>query len=57
MVDVWGDSIDKGIRITKYRIKHLEKHGNGTGAMQEKEILKRQLRNKELRDARMSKRR
>ncbi len=53
MVKPWTIAIDKGIKITKYRIKHLEKHGNAVGAMQEKAILKRQERHKELRDAKL----
>ncbi len=50
MVRFWDAEIDKGIRITKYRIKHLEKHGDGSSAMQEKNILKKQERHKQLRD-------
>ncbi len=50
MVRPWDESIEKGIRITKYRIAHLEKHGNGDTAMKEKVILKKQERHKKLRD-------
>ncbi len=53
MVKPWSLAIDKGIAITKYRIKHLEKHGDGDTAMQEKNILKKQLRHKEKRDAKV----
>ncbi len=49
MVKPWDIAIDKGIAISKYRIKHHEKHGNGQPAMQDKEILKKQERHKELR--------
>ncbi len=49
MVKWWDKQIDKGIKITKYRIKHLELHGNGDSAMQEKAILKKQERAKQLR--------
>ncbi len=48
MVRPWDVAIDKGIKITKYRIKHLEKHGNGDSAMQEKNILKKQERHKQI---------
>ncbi len=51
MVDVWGLAIDKGIKITKMRIKYMEKHGMGDNAIREKNILKKQERHKELRDA------
>ncbi len=46
MVRPWDLAIEKGIAITKYRIKHMEKHGMGESAMQEKNILKMQERNK-----------
>ncbi len=48
MVRPWDVAIEKGIKITKYRIKHLEKHGNGIGAMEEKNILKKQERHQQL---------
>ncbi len=50
MVKPWTIAIDKGIKITKYRIAHHEKHGNGEPAMQDKFILKKQERHKRLRD-------
>ncbi len=53
MVKPWTIAIDKGIEITKYRIKHLEKHGNGEPAMREKQILVKQERHKKLRDAKI----
>jgi len=49
MVKYWNVQIDKGIKLTKMRIKHLEKHGDGDGAMQEKRILQKQERHKQLR--------
>ncbi len=49
----WSDAIDKGIALTKYRIKHMEKHGVGNTAMKEKEILKRQERHKQVRDEKL----
>ncbi len=49
MVRPWDEAIDKGIKITKFRIKHHEKHGCGTCAMQDKEILKKQERHKQQR--------
>ncbi len=50
MVRWWDLQIEKGIKISKQRIAHHEKHGNGAVAMREKEILKKQLRHKQLRD-------
>ncbi len=50
MVRFWDIQINKGIILTKMRIKHHEKHGNGIVAMQDKNILKKQERHKELRD-------
>ncbi len=52
MVKYWDVQIDKGIALTKMRIKHHEKHGCGNSVIQDKEILKRQERNKELRKQR-----
>ncbi len=49
MVRPWDIAIEKGIALTKFRIKHHEKHGNGGPAMQDKDILKKQERHKELR--------
>ncbi len=49
MVRYWDIQIDKGIALTKMRIKHMEKHGMGASAMLEKNILKKQERHKELR--------
>ncbi len=48
----WDVAIEKGIQISKYRIKHLEKHGEGDTAMKEKQILKKQERHKQVRDDR-----
>jgi len=49
-VNTWWESQEKkGIKITKYRIAHLEKHGDGDSAMQEKFILKKQERHLQLR--------
>jgi len=49
MVKYWDEQIKKGIALTKMRIKHMEKHGMGTNAMQEKARLKKQERKQELR--------
>ncbi len=49
MVKFWDVQIKKGIELSKMRIKHHEKHGNGNVAMREKEILKKQERHQELR--------
>ncbi len=48
MVKPNHELLKSGIKNTKMRIKHMEKHGKGTNAMQEKEILKRQERRAEL---------
>ncbi len=50
MVEPWTDAINKGIKLTKFRIKHHEIHGNGNVVMQEKQILQKQERKKKLRD-------
>ncbi len=44
MVKPWEEAEKKGIKITKYRIAHHEKHGNGNVAMEDKNILKKQER-------------
>jgi len=49
MVKWWDKQIEIGILLTKQRIKHCEKHGMGDCAMQEKQILKKQERAKQLR--------
>ncbi len=48
MVNWWEHQEDIGIKLTRYRIKHHELHGEGKAAMQDKEILKKQLRHKEV---------
>ncbi len=48
MVRPWDESVDKGIKITKMRIKHMEKHGMGDSVMQEKAILKKQEHHRQL---------
>ncbi len=50
MVEPWTEAIEKGIKLTKHRIAHLEKHGNGDTAMREKEILKKQERHRKVRN-------
>jgi len=49
MVRFWDTQIEKGIRLTKMRIAHHEKHGNGDVAIKEKNILKNQERHKQVR--------
>ncbi len=49
MVRWWDSQIDKGIAITKMRIKHHEKHGNGDVVQREKRILQKQERHKQVR--------
>ncbi len=36
MVKWWDVQLDKGIKLTKIRIKHHEKHGVGKAAMEDK---------------------
>jgi len=50
MVKPWDEDIIKGIKITKFRIKHHEIHGCGDNTMRDKAILKKQERHKQLRD-------
>ncbi len=49
MVKFWDVQIDKGIKLTKARIAHFEKHGNGSAAIREKRILQKQERHKQVR--------
>ncbi len=44
MVNYWDAQRERAIKITKFRIKHHEFHGNGDIAMHEKQILKKQER-------------
>ncbi len=44
MVKPWEKSMEKGIKLTKFRIKHHEYHGNGKVATDEKYILQKQER-------------
>jgi len=46
MVKYWQIQRDIGIKLTKFRIKHHEQHGNGDVAMKEKQILQKQERHK-----------
>ncbi len=48
MVDWWKEQRERSMKITRFRIKHHEKHGNGNVAMQDKEILKKQERHHQL---------
>jgi len=49
MVKYWDEQIEKGIKLTKFRIKHYEKHGRGLLVIEEKAKLKKQERNRDLR--------
>ncbi len=49
MVKYWEKQIEIGIKLTKFRIQHCEKHGLGDTAMREKAILKKQERHKQVR--------
>ncbi len=48
MVNWWTYQRERSIKLFKYRIKHHEKHGDGSVAMQEKEILKKQERHHQI---------
>ncbi len=48
MVKYWEKQREIGIKLSKFRIKHLEKHGNGDTVMREKSILKKQERHNDL---------
>ncbi len=50
----WTIQIEKGIKLTKMRIKHMEKHGMGDSAIQEKNILKKQERHRDLRKSKFN---
>ncbi len=45
----WTKYIDKGIALSKFRIKHHEKHGCGNNAIRDKDTLKKQERARQLR--------
>ncbi len=53
MVKYWDIQIDKGIKLTKMRIKHYEKHGRGDLVIEEKAKLKKQERHKEVRKTKL----
>jgi len=42
----WEKEIDKGIKLTKFRILHHEKHGNGSVVIEDKRRLEKQERHK-----------
>ncbi len=44
----WKKQREIGIKLTKYRIKHHEEHGDGNVAMDEKSQLKKQERHHQL---------
>ncbi len=46
MVRWWDIQIQKGIALTKMRIAHHEKHGNGSVVLKEKAQLARQEKHK-----------
>ncbi len=49
MVVWWEKQREKGIKLTKYRIAHHEKHGNGKVAMIEKlQLLKQEKHHKDM---------
>jgi len=49
LVEFWTEQIDKGIALTKMRIKHHEKHGCGNNVLADKARLQKQERHKQLR--------
>ncbi len=42
MVKYWKVQRERAIKLTKFRIKHHELHGNGVVVMEEKSILQKQ---------------
>ncbi len=50
MVRFWDIQVEKGIKLTKMRIKHMEKHGMGSNATKEKARLQKQERHRDLRN-------
>ncbi len=48
MVRPWDEACTKAIKLTKIRIAHLEKHGDGSEVMKEKTRLQKQERHKNL---------
>ncbi len=55
MVKPKDELLDYAIKNTKMRIKHMERHGMGKNAMEEKAILQKQERIKQLRLERKNK--
>ncbi len=53
MVRWWDIQIDKGIALTKMRIKHHEKHGVGLAAIADKARLQKQERHRKVRDEKL----
>jgi len=49
LVRFWDEQIDKGIALTKMRIAHHQKHGNGDVVIKEKSRLQKQERHKQVR--------
>ncbi len=49
MVRFWDIQLEKAIKLSKFRIKHHEKHGCGNNVMQDKKALQKQERKRELR--------
>jgi len=50
LVEVWTEDILKGIKLTKMRIKHHEKHGCGTNVIADKATLKKQEHHRDVRN-------
>ncbi len=51
MVKPWVEARKKGIKLTKFRIAHHEKHGNGKVAEEEKrQLLRQQKHSKDMED-------
>ncbi len=48
MVMWWHVQREKAIKLTEFRIKHHEKHGDGDVTMKEKYILEKQKRHHKL---------
>jgi len=53
LVEIWTEDIDKGIALTKMRIKHHEKHGCGNNVIADKARLKKQEHHRDVRSGKI----
>ncbi len=50
MTRYWDVQADRAIKITRFLIKHYEKHGCGLNCMEEKQRLEKMTKDKKRRD-------